>query len=237
MPVLAIPGPAKRTKPLVVIGVLTRNRPRYLAECLRGIRDGMRTSVCDTRLMVWNNGAERIPEQTHGVGYNVGQHVSMNRMIDEASRLHADWFLRVDDDCVFQTPHWLQKLMHIAMRHVAVYGRPCVLSPTVHGLRNPPQSMGDMYIGKYRCQVVPILGGICRLMPMSHLRYWRFDERMPMGWSEASTYAKYCMMTHMPILRTINVEVSHGGSTDAQEKADPDWAYESEMLKMCPWGL
>lgn len=237
MPVLTIPGPAKRTRPLVAIGVLTRNRPVYLAECLHGLRDGMRTSVCDTHLMVWNNGNEAIPDQTHGVGYNVGQHVSMNRLIQEAADINADWFLRVDEDCVFQTPRWLQKMVHIVTRHLSIYKRPCVLSPTVHGLRNPPQSIGDLWMGRYHLQIVPILGGICRLMPMTHLRYWRFDERMPMGWSEASTYARYCMMTGMPILRSTNIEVSHGGSTDEQEKADPDWAYESEMVKLTPFGL
>jgi hypothetical protein len=217
--------------------VLTRNRPSYLAECLRGLRAGMHTTSCESRLMIWNNGESRIPEQTHGVGYNVGQHVSMNRLIQEASDIGADWFLRVDDDCVFQTPHWLRKMVHIVTRHVTTYKRPCVLSPTVHGLRNPPPSLGDVWLGRYHLQIVPILGGICRLMPMSHLRYWRFDERMPMGWSEASNYVKYCMLTSMPILRTTNIEVSHGESTDAQEAADPDYAYESEMLKMTPWGL
>lgn len=234
---LVIPGPTRHTKPLVAIGVLTRNRPRYLAECLRGLRDGMRTTVCDAHLMVWNNGAERISEQTHGVGYNVGQHVSMNRLIQEASDIGADWFLRVDEDCVFKTPRWLSKMVHLAEKHLAIYKRPCVLAPFVHGLRNPPQSLGDLWMGRYHLQIVPILGGICRLMPMSHLRYWRFDERSPMGFGEATNYARYCMLTKMPILRCTNIEVSHGESTDAQEAADPKYAYESEMLKMTPWGL
>lgn len=237
MPVLAIPGRKRRTKPLVAIGVLTRNRPAYLAECLKGLRAGMDTSVCDSHPMIWNNGADRIPDQTHGVGYNVGQHVSMNRLIQEAADMDADWFLRVDDDCVFQTKQWLAKMVRIVTRHIATYKRTCILSPFVHGLRNPPDSMGDVYIGKYHCQIVPILGGVCRMMPMSHLRYWRFDERMPMGWSEATSYSRYCILTKMPMLRCTNIEVSHGESTNAQEAADPDWAYESEMLKMTPWGL
>jgi hypothetical protein len=79
-----------------------------------------------------------------------------------------------------------------------------------------------------------MLGGICRLMPMSHLRYWRFDERMPMGWSEASTYARYCIQTNMPMLRCVNIEVEHG-DPDPQS-ATPE-SYEREMLKMVPYGL
>lgn len=234
---LAIASRPAHTKPLITIGVLTLNRPEYLARCLDGLRDGMRTSLCESRLFVWNNGDAPIPDQTHGVGHNVGQHISMNRLIDEANELNADWFLRVDEDCVFQTRNWLAKMIRIVQRHVVDYKIPCVLSPYIHGLRNPPTAMADVRIGKYTCQIVPILGGICRLMPMSHLRYWRFDERMPMGWSEASTYAKYCALTRMPMLRCPQIEVSHGESTDAQESADPSWAYESEMRKMVPYGL
>lgn len=237
MIVSAIPASRERTRPLVAVGVLTRNRPGYLARCLEGLRIGLSTTVCDTHLMIWNNSDRAIPEQTHGVGHNVGQHISMNRLIHEASEMDADWFIRIDDDCVFQTRNWLARMVRIQSAHQRIYKRPCVLSPFVHGLRNPPENLADVRIGKFHCHVVEILGGICRMMPMSHLRYWRFDERMPMGWSEAASYAKYCHQTGMPMLRTVNVEVSHGDSTDQQEKEDPDYAYESEMLKMTPYGL
>src|SRR3990170_4446955 len=109
MKIQVIKGQSRRTKPLVVIGMLTRNRARYLMESLAGVKIGMATTVCDSRLFVWNNGNETIPEQTHGVGHNVGQHISMNRLIQEAVNLNADFFVRVDDDCVFKTRNWLSK--------------------------------------------------------------------------------------------------------------------------------
>ena len=235
MRLLDIPGPSKRVKPLVAIAVLTRNRPEMLAAVLRQIADARKTTQCVSYLMVWNNGEGAVPGQTHGVGHNVGQHVSMNRMIDEAMQAGADYFLRIDDDCVFQSRNWLAKLVRLAERHKTIYGQPCVIAPFVHGLRFPPKAMGDVTISGKRCQVVPILGGICRLMPMSHLRYWRFDERMPMGWSEASSYARYCILTKMPMLRCVNIEVAHGdpdiGSIDTAVE------YEREMLKMTPYEL
>lgn len=237
MKLSVIPGPRPRVKPLVVIAVLTKNRPGRLASVLAQITEARKTSVCDSRLFVWNNGDNPVSGQTHGVGHNVGQHISMNRMIQEASDLSADWFLRIDDDCVFETKGWLGKLVRLAMTHRKKYGRDAVFGPVVHGLRFPPATMADVRFGKWHCQVVPILGGICRLMPMRHLRYWRFDERMGMGWSEASTYARFCIFTKMSILRCVNIEVNHGGSTEAQEAADPAWAYESEMLKSVPYGL
>lgn len=234
---LAIPGPKPRIKPLVVVAVLTRNRPERLAKCLAGVRRAMKTTLCDTILWVWNNGNESVEGQTHGVGHNVGQHVAINRLIELADTKKADWFIRVDDDCEFQTSDWLSRMVRIQKRHVEVYKRPCVLSPFVHGLDNPPKSLGDVTIAGKRCQIVGILGGVCRMMPMSHLRYWRFDERMPMGWSEASSYARYCIQTNMPMLRCVNIEVSHGGSTKEQDASEPDLAYEREMLKHVAYGL
>lgn len=237
MKIGTISGPPRRTKPLVAIAVLTRNRPERLAKCLDGIRRGMKTSACESILWVWNNGDAPIPDQTHHYGHNTGQHIAINRLIQQAATNCADWFVRVDDDCEFQTRDWLARMMHVQKRHVAIYKRPCVLSPYVHGLRNVPKAMGDVRIGKYHLQIVPMLGGICRMMPMGHLRYWRFDERMPMGFSEASAYARYCIQTGMPMLRCVNIEVGHGGSTGEQEKADPDWSYEHDMLQHTPYGL
>lgn len=237
MKIQAIKGPSPRTRPLVVIGMLTRNRPRYLKESLEGVRRGMKTSLCDSRLFIWNNGEKPIPEQTHGVGHNVGQHISMNRLIQEAVDLNADWFIRVDDDCVFKTRDWLAKMIRLQSLHHKKFNRYCVLSPYVHGLINTPVRMGEVEIGKYICHIVPILGGICRMMPMSLLRYWRFDERMPMGWSEASTFAKYCLQTFTPMLRCVNIEVNHGRSTDFQVAENPEWAYEHLVLQTIPYGL
>src|SRR3972149_3698423 len=97
---LAIAGPTERTKPLVAIAVLTHHRPERLARVLAQIAEARRTTLCDSFLMVWNNGDAPVPGQTHHFGHNVGQHISMNRMMQEAATNRADWFLRIDDDCV-----------------------------------------------------------------------------------------------------------------------------------------
>jgi hypothetical protein len=234
---IKVPGPRKNAKPLVAIAVLTRNRPDFLERTIMGLREAMKTSVCDSHLMVWNNGNEPIDWQTHGNGFNVGQHVAMNRMIDEATGKRADYFLRVDEDCEFQTKGWLAKMVHIMERHRQIYKRPCVLSPFVHGLKSPPTTIGDFWMGKWHMQIVPMLGGICRIAPMSLMRYWRWDERMPMGMSEASTFSRYCAQVKVGMLRCVDINVSHGGSTEAQESANPAWAYEHDMLQLVPHGL
>jgi hypothetical protein len=190
--------------------------------------------------MVWNNGKTHIPEQTHGVGHNVGQHVAMNRLLDEAVKVDADYFVRVDEDCFFETKQWLKKMLMISEKHLKKYKRICVLSPFIHGLRHPPPAVSQFSIGKYRMVAVDILGGICRMAPMSILRYWRWDERMSMGFGEASTFSTFCKtqpLCFIPMLRCHDIHVSHGESTDAQEALDGDWAYEHAMLQVIPYGL
>jgi hypothetical protein len=232
----AIHGDKKRDRPLVAVGVLTRDRPDYLKRALRGI-EAARHKSFDTHLMVWNNGVVHIPSQTHGYGHNAGQHVAMNRLIDEAVLIDADYFVRVDEDCFFETRDWLKKLVALHNKHLRKYRRTCILSPLVHGLRNPPKPISRFNIGKYRMEAVDILGGICRFMPMGVLRYWRWDERMSMGFGEATTFATYCKQQFIPMLRCMNIHVSHGESTDAQEAQDEDWAYEHAMLQIIPYGL
>jgi len=187
--------------------------------------------------MVWNNGTERIPEQTHGYGHNVGQHVAMNRMIDEAVLIEADYFVRVDEDCFFETKGWLRTMIGLYTKHLKKYKRTCVLSPNVHGLRNPPKPISRFKIGKNRMEAVEILGGICRFMPMGLLRYWRWDERMSMGFGEATTFSAYCQMKFVPMVRCLDIHINHGESTDAQEALDEDWTYEHTMLQIVPYGL
>ncbi len=233
---LTIPGPKKKQKPIIAVAVLTRNRPEYLARTLAGIK-AARHSTFDMHLMVWNNGSETIPEQTHGIGHNVGQHYAMNRMIDEAVLVDADYFVRVDEDCFFETKGWLRTFIKLYKSHVKRYKRTCLIGPNIHGLRNPPKPISRFNIGKHKMEAVDILGGLCRFAPMTFLRYWRFDERTPMGFGDATSLSQFCKMKYIPQIRCMDVHVSHGESTDAQEAADPDWAYNHMMLQVMPYGL
>jgi hypothetical protein len=187
--------------------------------------------------MVWNNGADRIADQTHGVGHNVGQHVAMNRMLDEAVSIDADYFVRVDEDCFFETRDWLKRFVSLYPKYVKRYNRTCIMGPNVHGLRNPPKAISRFTVGKYRMEACEILGGICRFMPMTMLRYWRFDERMPMGFGDATCISRFCQQRFIPMLRCLDIHVSHGESTDAQEAMSAEWTHEHMMLQVMPYGL
>lgn len=194
--------------------------------------------------MVWTNGAgdetvaylRQQPVRLFNCPDNAGQHIAMNEMMDESSRIGATHFLRVDEDCFPQTPNWLKRLLdvHVALDKAKI---PCVLSPAINGLKHPPPARCYVNAAHRRFERVDILGGICRLHPMPLLRHFRFEERLPMGGGEASQLSSLCRALGVPMLRYPKVQVSHGGSTQEQEEADPIWAHRHDMAQYIPVGL
>jgi len=222
--------------------MLTQGRLDRLKQSLGGVL--RQSHIADVRVMVWANaaGAETLaylrtkPVHLFDCPNNAGQHIAMNEMLDEASRMQATHFLRVDDDAVFQTRDWLKKLLaaHMALEKANVYS---VMSPVINGLNHPPPTLGFTNYGHRRFEQVNILGGICRLHPMHLLRHFRFEERLPMGGGEATQIAALCNSLSVPLLRYPKVQVSHGGSTNAQEAADPIWKHRHDMAQYIPVGL
>src|SRR5690242_6119153 len=99
-----LPKRESRARPDVAIAVLTRGqRLDYLKTCLAGIL--RQTHVADVRVMVWSNGVAREtvdwlrtkPVRLFDCPDNVGQHIAVNEMLDEAARMRASYFIRVDD--------------------------------------------------------------------------------------------------------------------------------------------
>lgn len=170
--------------------------------------------------------------------HNRGQNIPMNEMLDAAMGLKVGWFVRVDDDCFFEKPkQWIKHMLSVQRYFHDSSGTNVVMGPLVKGLRNPIASRGTTKIRAGKAEIVPILGGICRMMPMSLMRYFRFNERMPMGAGEAMQLANFCAERNVPLIRDCTMTVTHGESTDAQEAKDSDWAYEHAMLQSLPYGL
>ena len=82
------------------------------------------------------------------------------------------------------------------------------LGINVIGLDNPP--IGQKYrIGHREIEVCDILGGIFRMTPMRFMRYFRWDERLPMGMGEAKQFANFCESSNITLLRTRSVSATH----------------------------
>jgi hypothetical protein len=226
--------------PDVAIAIVTRGeRHEYLARTLKGILVQRKSVKMD--VAVWFNSDSTVSvkaDWVHRAGHNMGQHIAMNAMLDRACNLNARYFLRVDDDCFTEKPKmWISRLVRIADKHEETYKTPCFLAPKVRGLKFPPAAIGEVRIGKMHLHLMEMLGGICRLHPMSVMHDWRWNVRLPMGFGEANQIASIARQRSLPMLRDIGSVVSHGGSTGHQEERDPKWKAEHDRLQVIPYGL
>lgn len=169
--------------------------------------------------------------------FNVGQHVAHNEMLDECVRRDYDWHIRVDDDCFISTRKWLDRLVATQAKVYELLGRHAVLGITIDGLDNPPASLQSYAFGREVLERVGILGGIFRMSPMSLVRYFRWDERQAMGFSDATQFKNFCESVGVVMLRVRGIKATHGESTRKQEAQDDAWAYEHDMLQYMPLGL
>lgn len=158
-------------------------------------------------------------------------------MLDECVRRNYNWHIRVDDDCWMITRTWLKKLLRTQEAVRKMRGKYVAMSPRIDGLNSPPVATGTIEMAGGTVDIVDILGGIFRMAPMTMMQYFRWDERQAMGFGDATQFRSFCESTDTELLRVNSVRATHGDSTNAQEDADGNWAYEHDMLQYIPLGL
>ena len=202
----------------------------------------------DLLVMLWLNKADDdLLQKVANFGYklayfraipiNAGQHVAHNEMLDECVRRGVDWHIRVDDDCWFTTRKWLKRLLSVQDKIKKTTKNYFVLGINVHGLNHPPKFKMAYEFGKEVIEEVEILGGIFRMASMKTIRYFRWDERLPMGFGEARQFSRFCDEIGIRMFRMRHIQCTHGDSTKKQQECNPDWDYEHDMLQYIPLGL
>lgn len=157
-------------------------------------------------------------------------------MLDECVRLGVDYHLRVDDDCWLSTRKWLRALLCVFDELNELKCGRASVGISISGLKNPPARIQGYEFKKTVLDSVDILGGIFRLTPMGLIRYFRWDERLPMGMGEARQFANFCQTSSIGLYRAMAIHASHGESTAKQEETT-SWAFEHDMLQYLPVGL
>lgn len=197
--------------------------------------------------MLWANGPVADDVKTghiyvHEHPFNVGQHVAHNEMLDECVRVGVDFHVRIDDDCWIGVAKWKTAMLaNFANANRNSWTR-MTMGIDVSGLNNPPETIKTMEFAggdglkPCRFDIVNILGGIFRMTPMPIMRYFRWDERLPMGMGEARQFANFCDGAKIDMIRVLNVKATHGDST-AKQEVNREWAYEHDALQFLPLGL
>lgn len=159
---------------------------------------------------------------------NLGQNIAANFLLDQIALEEYTHIMRWDPDGVPRTRRFLKKLVscHNRMRD---NGAVTVMSPTITQLKYPPQAVawGDDLGFKY--DVVPILGGICRLHPPEFFDGWRFNKFGALGFGEAAEVADRAEELGTPRVRLHHLEVEHCYGEDGQAERWPEqfgWAKE-----------
>lgn len=171
--------------------------------------------------------------------HNRGQHVVFNEALKKAKAMGCTHLLRVDDDIEFLSHRWLVKMVEAS----EALGAAFILSPTVKGLKHPPE-MSQMI----DVQGVPVkflteaIGGACRLHPMKLLTEsvipYVSDVRLPLGFGDATgvmKWAKKLTALGQPIycVWLDHVRVQH--STAKQEAEDPQYHATHDILQHMPY--
>ena len=169
---------------------------------------------------------------------NRGQHHAFAEALALARQGGYRWLLRLDDDCRFKTKRWLKKLVEQteALRERA--GDPVerlVVGPKVIGLKHPVKPIGVIEKGqRFPAQVVPLLGGVCRLHPVRLLDGFTPPVWEPLGRGDPEAIAEWVKRAGGMLVRFPNIRVLH--PTEELEARDSDeMRHLRRMGRYWPW--
>jgi len=162
---------------------------------------------------------------------NWGQNLAANWLLDEIENVEAgerggeryDLILRWDDDALPRTRRFLKRLVRTATKAAELSNVWSVWSPKITKLKHPPVALtapGDDLGEPY--EIVPILGGICRLHPRPLFDDWRFNKFGAKGFGEAREVSDRCKKAQIAMVRLLSVEVEHAYGEDGQAERWPD---------------
>ena len=106
-----------------------------------------------------------------------------------------------------------------------------VLSPKITKLKHPPETIiaGDDIGFEY--ELVPVLGGICRLHPAEFFQGFRYNKFGALGFGEALETAERADRVNARLLRVPSIEVEHAYGEDGQKERWPeDFTWERKVL-------
>jgi GT2 family glycosyltransferase len=208
----------------VAVLTLTRDRLDYTKHCLETLE---RNAGCEYDHYILDQGSQdgtvewlRMNTKAHiyELHENIGICRGLNFLLEEFDPIDYDAIVRWDNDCEVLSKDALLFSAWIANEYEII------CSPLVHGLRNPPGSIGELQAGPHRILETEILGGIFMAIPstifyLDQFRYdfeqplWKGDELICPWWRARAGHCGY----------VADLEVNHYLTTEGQGKDMPDY--------------
>jgi len=126
---------------------------------------------------------------------NRGQHHATAAALKLARAEGYTWLLRLDDDIRPKTKRWLRKMLdrlETLKKTAEDEHYRLVASPRILGLRNPIPPQGTLDKGQpFPVELMPILGGACRLHPLELLEGYEPPLLDPVGRGDPQSLTDY----------------------------------------------
>jgi len=162
---------------------------------------------------------------------NRGQHHAFADALAIARAEGYEWLLRLDDDVKPKTARFLRKMIQQVetLRDLAKdTEHRFVFGPRVAGLKHPIAATGSIRLGQpFDAEVVPLLGGVCRLHPVAALEGFEPDIYRPVGRGDPETIAAFMQGA---LVRFPGIRVMHN-TRDLEALDSPEDAYLRKMGK------
>jgi glycosyltransferase involved in cell wall biosynthesis len=151
---------------------------------------------------------------------NIGICPALNLMLSDAlDSADYDVIVKFDNDCELLTPNTLRDVCEASLENNAI------VSPVIHGLREPPEIVGsasrDM---RYRIHVTRIVGGIFMATPAWMFKQgYRHPETTPLKDSDDSYLCRAYQMIGGTVGYLDGYHANHYETTDGQWARYPEY--------------
>lgn len=216
----------------VAVLTLTRERLRYTQQCFTSLRA---YAGCQYDHYVLDQGshdgtAKWLAHQGLALvvllDENVGIHRGHNRLLALAlERDEYDVVCTYDNDCLLRQPGTLQAAARVAM------SGEWIVSPRVLGLNYPPVPGEEYTAYGERIGLYWEIGGICRVMPGSFAREFRFDESRPYWGKDEVDVGAAARARGLRVGYLLDWEVEHYRTTQGQQQDYPAY-FERKFAEM-----
>jgi hypothetical protein len=163
---------------------------------------------------------------------NRGQHHATREALALAKKNGYKWLLRLDDDLTPRTKRWLKKMVTWLEELKKLAGDDkyrIVAAPKIIGLRNPLQATGVVEKGqKFTAELMPILGGACRIHSVEFLSEFEPMLYAPVGRMDPESIAQYTLEREGLLVRFPNIRMVHR-TNELEAKDTPDAALLRRM--------
>lgn len=205
---------------------LTRDRLDYTKHCFGRLRE---LAGCEYDHYVVDNGSTddtaewlvRQDVELVALSENIGVNRALNLLLDEAlNPADYDVIVKFDNDCELVTPNTLRDVCSVVAPREQV-----ILSPRIHGLRNPPSSWATMTTDDgHVFDATAVIGGIFSAVPAwVFADGYRHNEEAPPWGDEDARLCRWFREQGGFVGYLHGYNANHYRTTDGQHDDFPDY--------------